>query len=84
MSVRELPAPMYQWMLDDDGQVHAVSDDEVMSSALAEDAKAWVAICGQEIAPHMGPPDETATVCWSCERAIPANAVEAPWPGGTL
>lgn len=79
-----LPAPTYQWVLCDDGQIHAVWDDTILSCAMADGKEPWIGVCAQEIAMHTGRPKESATACWACIDAIPPDAVQAPWCGKTL
>jgi hypothetical protein len=82
VSVRELPAPTYQWVLCDDGQIHAVWDDIILSWAYT--GEPWTGICGRQIAMHMGRLNGCETLCWPCVDGIPPDAVQAPWPGKKL
>ena len=79
VSIRELPAPTYQWVLGDDGQIHAVWDDTVMSSAST--GEPWIGACGNEITMHMGRLNGWETICWPCRGEITPDAVQAPWQG---
>jgi hypothetical protein len=82
VSSPKLPARMYQWVLGDDQQIHAVWDDTIITSAFTDEP--WIGICENQIAMHMGLPKESATVCWPCVDGIPPDAVQAPWSGKTL
>jgi hypothetical protein len=79
-----LPAPTYQWVLCDDGQVHAVWDDTILSCAMSDGDEAWIGVCVQRITMNMGQPKGLVTVCSTCIDAIPPDAVQAPWRGKTL
>lgn len=74
---------LYQLVLCDDNQVHAIYDDTIMCSALNE-GEPWIGVCGEKVAVHLERRAGEANVCQPCLDNLTPSAQQAPWTGKTL